>query len=296
MSLERLSRRDFLKVLGVKGVGLGLTAVGLGRSSAQEGGTSTPTPTPNPEGTPTPEASYWDQPYANPALGENGVYQLMDSDGNVIKVDLSTVEGFTPDAELRLSDIEPNSLESVPEDVADFQAYLNTARDDFQPVAGFTNGTNDYNQYSNHESGPQVPVYSWMVHTGLNAELPGIGRVEGDSGRAVLVLVINRTDRVYRFPTNSVHVEAGFQGWGRIWNGEPDYVQEAEERLVNHYRARLGQGVPETGFIGQCGQAEENCDSVTVVTVERMQCGNNPDSSPRYQFRLIRAQTVSTVR
>ncbi len=242
---------------------------------------------------PSGEASYWDQPYASAAEGENSMFQLMDSDSNVSEIDLSAAEGFTPDSELRLSDIEPKVLDPIPDNAADFQAYLNAELNGFPPLAGYTDGTNDYNQYSNHESGPQVPMYSWMVHTGEYAELPGIGRVEGGPGRAVLVLIINRTDNVYRFPTNSVHVEAGFQGWGRIWNGEPDHVQETEQRLINHYRARLGQGVPETGFIGQC-DLPENCEKVTVVTVERMQWGNHEDGTPRYQFRLIRAETVST--
>lgn len=293
------NKENFIKRAGTVGLalslvlGAGAEITGNRNSANAQGGGENPTPTPigeNPEGD-----SYWNQPYENSAKGENGVYDLMDSDGNVHSIDLSEVVGFTPDANLRLSDIEPNDLDEVPSDVADFQAYLNTERDGFEPVAGYTDGTNDYNQYSNHESGPQVPIYSWMVHTGLYVEMPGIGRIEGGPGQAVMVLILNRTDRVYRFPTNSVRVEAGFQGWGRIWNGDPDYVQEAEERLVNHYRTRLGQGIPETGFIGQCDLVE-NCDTVTVVTVERMQWGNNPDGSPRDQFRLIRAEEISTIK
>ena len=315
---KELSRREFIRLGALSAVGAGLAACGLGRSEAQSDptvvptATGTPTPTGTPEGTvmPSPTATevasatptatemageYWDTPYSNPASNEGSVFALRDSDGAEVNVDLDGAVGFVPDADLRVSDLTPNALDPVPADAGNFQVYLNTARDGFQPVAGFTDGTNDYNQYKDHQSGPQVPMYSWMVHTGLRAELPGIGRVEGGEGRAFMVLVLNRTERVHRFPTNSVHVEAGFQGWGRIWRGESEYVQEAEERLTNHYRTRLGQGVPETGFIGQCDQVD-NCDSVTVVTVERMQWGNELDGSPRDQFRLIRAETVATAR
>lgn len=239
--------------------------------------------------------NYWQNPYPNPARKEENLWSLHNSDGVEVLVNLDSAIGFTPDADLRISDINPKTLDPVPSDASDFQAYLNTDRDGFPPLAGYTDGINDYNQYYNHQSSPQVPIYSWMVFTGDKVELPGIGRVEGAEGRAVMVLILNRTERVYRFPLNSVHVEAGFQGWGRIWNGEPEFVQETEKRLVNHYRTRLGQGVPETGFIGQCNKLD-NCDNVTVVTVERMQWGNNQDGSPRDQFRLIRAETVITNR
>jgi len=236
--------------------------------------------------------NYWQNPYPNPALKDGDWWSLHNSDGAEVLVDLDSALGFTPDADLRVSDIKAKKLNPVPNDASDFQAYLNTDRDGFPPLAGYTDGINDYGQYG--PSNPQIPVYSWMVFTGEKVELPGIGRVEGAKGRAVMVLIINRTERVYQFPKQSVHVKAGFQGWGRIWNGESDFVQETEKRLVNHYRARLGQGVPETGFIGQCDQVN-NCDKVTVVTVERIQWGNNPDGSPRDQFRLIRAKTVDTV-
>ncbi|MEW6509272.1 MAG: twin-arginine translocation signal domain-containing protein [Bacteroidota bacterium] len=295
---KEISRRDFLKLSVRAGTAAFLSACGLGRTGAEPTPlVPTPTATEVPSATPTAEmgGEYWDTPYANPAPNEGSVFTLKNSDGAEVSVDLNQAVGFTPDADLRVSDISPNALDPVPSDAGNFQAYLNTVRDGFQPLAGYTDGTNDYNQYKDHQSGPQVPMYSWMVYTGLKAELPGIGRVEGGEGRAVMVLILNRTERVHRFPTNSVHVEAGFQGWGRIWNGESNYVQESEERLVNHYRTRLGQGVPETGFIGQCDLVD-NCDSVTVVTAERMQWGNNPDGSPRDQFRLIRAETVPTAR
>lgn len=245
--------------------------------------------------TETPEAGAdLEQPYANSADNENGVFKLMDSDNVVNEIDFSDVIGFTPDADLRISEISPNELDPIPTDAADFQAYLNTARDGFGPLAGFTDGTNDYNQYYNNESAPQLPAYGWMVHTGLFVEIPGVGRVEGGDSRAAVVIILNRTDDVYRWDTNSVKVIAGFQGWGALFNGEADAVQEAEVRLTNHYRERLGKGVPETGFIGQCDEGAENCDSVTVVTVERVQWGENEDGTPRYQFRLIRAETIPT--
>jgi len=220
-----------------------------------------------------------------------GKYILHNSDGVEVAVDLSKAIGFTPDKGLMVSSIKAKVLGVVPKDAGDFQAYLNTERDGYGKLAGHTDGTNDYNQYGKKTSSPQVPVYSWMVHTGEEIEMPGIGKVVGGEGRAVMVLILNRTPRVCQFPEESVRVNAGYEGWGRIWNGDEQPVAEAEKRLVNHYLVRLGQGVPETGFIGQC-DLPDNCNKVTVVTVERMQWGNNHDGTPRDQFRLIRAETV----
>jgi hypothetical protein len=233
----------------------------------------------------------------NIVASADGKYTLHDSDGKEVAVDLTKAIGFTPDKDLLISDIKTEQLGQESAEVTrDFQKYLNQDLNGYGPLAGHTDGTNDYNQYKDHQSAPQVPAYSWMIHTGLNVEMPGIGRVEGGTGRAVAILIINRTDKVYRFPDNSVTVEAGFQGWGRIWNGNADQIPETEKRLSNHYLTRMGEGVPETGFIGQTDQGELNADSLTVVSVERTQWGNNSDNTPRYQFRLLRAETVPTIK
>jgi hypothetical protein len=222
------------------------------------------------------------------AVAKDGKYTLHNFDNTEIVVDLSKAIGFTPDKNLMISELKSQTLGSDSASLTrDFQKYLNQKRDGFGPLAGYTDGTNDYNQYFNHQSAPQVPAYSWMIHTGQFIEIPGVGRVEGELGRGALVLIINRTDRVYRFPTNSVTVIAGFQGWGRIWNGESKEVVETEKRLANHYLTRLGEGVPETGFIGQTDRGADNASTVTVVTVEMIQVG---------QFRLIRAETVPAVK
>lgn len=267
-----------------------------------ETSTPTPTSTPRPEPTPTtPTQQSTPMPEAEmnpvlegssftPAEKQGNKWTLHTSDNEPVKVSLP--EEYTPDATLKISDIRAKNLLPVPEIAGNFQEYLNNPDDEMGALAGFTDSVNDYNEYYNHRSGPQLPAYSWEVFTGLDVEIPGVGRVEGGPGRAAMVLIINRTDDVYRWPTNSVRVEAGFKGWGRIWNGEAKYVQETEKRLVQHFLTRLGQGVPETGFIGQCDQGARNCDEVAVVSVERIQWGNNPDGSPRYQFRLIRAETI----
>lgn len=235
--------------------------------------------------------------YASEVTPGSHVYLLHDSDKKDIYIDLSQADGFTPDKNLIISDLQANQLGNVSADISrNFQNYLNKPYDGFGPLAGYTDGTNDYNQYKDNQSNPQVPAYSWMIHTGLSVDMPGIGKVEGGPGRAVSVLILNRTDRVYRFPTNSVTVEAGFQGWGRIWDGSADSVVKTEERLSNHYLTRMGEGVPEVGFIGQTDQGEKNADSVTMVSVEMIQWGNNENGSPRYQFRLFRAETVPAIK
>ena len=203
-------------------------------------------------------------------------------------MDFSKVIGFVPDENLLISELKPEVLGLDEVSLTrDFQKYLNTERNGFGCLAGYTDGTNDYNQYYNHQSAPQVPAYSWLIHTGEYIQMPGIGTLTGSKGNAVLVLIINRTDKVYRFPDNSVTVIAGFQGWGRIWNGESKEVVETEKRLTNHYLTRLGEGVPETGFIGQTDQGSENASTVTVVTVEMLDVG---------QFRLIRAETIPAMK
>ena len=234
--------------------------------------------------------------YPNPAKHEGTSWTLPNSDGVETKIDLATVVGFTPDAKLNVSDIKPKELGVAPSNSGDFQAYLNKPNNNFAPLAGFTDGTNDYNQYDKQSSMPQVPIYSWMVHTGLNINMAGIGSIVGGEGRASMILILNRTPRVYQFPIDSVQVKAGFQGWGRIWDGgNTETVKETEKRLVNHFLTRLGKGVPETGFVGQ-SDLVDNSKTVTVVTVERIQWGNNPDGTPRDQFRLIRAATVPAVK
>lgn len=235
--------------------------------------------------------------YSQEVTPGSRVYMLQNPDQETVLVDFSKAIGFTPDKNLVISPLKTKKLGQESAKITrDFQKYLNTSRNGFGPLAGYTDGTNDYNQYQDHQSGPQVPAYSWMVHTGLTVDMPGIGRVDGGPGRAVVVLILNRTDKVYRFPTNSVTVEAGFQGWGRLWDGNAKETIEAEKRLTNHYLTRLGEGVPETGFIGQTDQGERNADSATVITVERTQWGKNEDGTPRYQFQLLRAETVPAIK
>ena len=253
---------------------------------------ATATPTTEPTATPTakPTEVPTTEPTATPTAKPTEVPMVKTTAIPTITVvtDSSEAIGFTPDKDLLISDLkaEKVGLESASL-TRDFQKYLNENRDGFGPLAGYTDGTNDYNQYNDHKSAPQVPAYSWMIHTGEYVEIPGIGIVTGEKGRGVIVLIINRTDKVYRFPTNSVTVIAGFQGWGRIWDGESKQVIETEKRLVNHYLTRLGEGVPETGFIGQTDNGFENALTVTVVTVEMLDVG---------QFRLIRAETVPAIK
>ncbi len=235
--------------------------------------------------------------YSQEVTPGSRVYMLQTPDQEAILVDFSKAIGFTPDKNLIVSPLKTKKLGQESAKITrDFQKYLNTSRNGYEPLAGYTDGTNDYNQYQDHQSGPQIPAYSWMVHTGLTVDMPGIGRVDGGPGRAVVVLILNRTDKVYRFPTNSVTVEAGFQGWGRLWDGSAKETVEVEKRLANHYLTRLGEGVPETGFIGQTDQGERNADSATVITVERTQWGKNEDGTSRYQFQLLRAETVPAIK
>jgi len=292
---NRISRRDFLKLVGAAVSGIALGGCGVLGSKPEATPTSTPTEAPTATATPPPAPT--ETPTAtkteniNPAQKNRDKWILHNSDSNPIE--LSLPENFTPDADLKVSEIRPKDVLPIPKEAADFQRYLNTKDNPLeQPLAGYMYGTNDYNQYGERTSGPQLPMYSWLIHTGEVVSIPGIGEVKGASGRAVAVLIINRTNNVYQWDPQSVYVKSGFQGTGRIWNGEPPFVAETEKRLVQHFGFILGNGHPESGFIGQCNLAN-NCNSVTFVTAERIQWGNNSDGTPRYQFRLIRAENIS---
>jgi hypothetical protein len=263
----------------------------------------TPTPTEEPTATPTPkpkeeptgetkatETKERDIDNINPAQRNGDRWTLSDSDGNQIELKLPA--NFIPDKDLKVSDIKPENVLPIPEKAADFQRYLNTKDNPLkEPLAGYMYGTNDYNQYGERKSGPQLPMYSWLIFTGEVVSVPGIGKVTGSPGKAVAILIINRTDKVHQWSPETVYVKSGFQGAGRIWNGEAPYVAEAERRLVQHYGYILGNGHPESGFIGQCDLVD-NCRNVTFITAERIQWGNNRDGTPRYQFRLIRAEDI----
>lgn len=290
MLQAQVSRRDVLKGLAGGGLGLGF-AVATGRTLAiaQEG------PREVKDETGSHVKGFFDA-----APQSDGSWKLLNSDNEAVSMKFNT-DSFTPDASLNVPignadiDIKVESLGDVPAEAGDFQSYLNTSDNPAgEPLAGYAYGTNDYNQYGDHAATPQLPAYSWEVFTGLDVSVPGIGRVKGGEGRAAMVLVLNRTDDVFRWPDEQpVEVEAGFQGVGRLWNGDAEPMAEAEKRLVNHYRYNLGNGHNESGLEGQCDQGNDNCNSVTVVTAERVQWGNNDDGTPRYQFRLLRAEDVS---
>lgn len=289
-----------VKILGVILLAIIILIVILFWQKGCQKNTNNLTPTPTPSITTAAEVNTIKvdgetvETFISTVVTTDGKYTLHDPDQKEVVVDLSKAIGFVPDKDLLISNLKTETLGQDPASITqNWDTYLNSSN---KPYAGFTDGTNDYNQYYNHQSGPQVPAYSWMIHTGLYVEMPGIGRVEGGPGRAVLILILNRTDRVYRFPTNSVTVIAGFEGWGRIWNGDEKPVIETEKRITNHFLTRLGLGVPEKGFIGQTDQGAENATTVTVITVERLQWGNNPDGTPRYQFQLLRAETVPTIK
>lgn len=282
----QVSRRDVLR-----GAGLGLSLAlggGILRTSAQEG------PREVKDETGSHVKGFFDA-----APQADGSWTLNTPDNEALSIKLP--DSFTPDASLNLPtgdadiDVKVKKLGGVPAEAGDFQTYLNTSDNPAgEPLAGYSYGTNDYNQYGDHAATPQLPALSWEVFTGLDVSVPGIGRVKGGEGRAAMVLILNRTKDVFRWPDEQpVEVEAGFQGVGRLWNGDADVMDEAEERLVNHYRFNLGNANPESGLIGQCDQGADNCDSVSVVTAERVQWGVDEDNNPRYMFRLLRAEDVS---
>jgi len=235
--------------------------------------------------------------YSQEVTPGSHVYILHDPDQKDVLIDLSKAIGFTPDKNLIISPLKPKQLglESA-EITRDFQKYLNTKRDGYGPLAGYTDGTNDYNQYKDNQSSPQIPAGSWSVFTGESVDFPGIGKIEGGTGLAVALYILNITDNVFRPPTNSVTVKSGFHGFGRIWDGSEKSLLETEKRLANHYATRMGEGVPESGFFGQTNQGKRNADYLTNVSVKITQWGYNQNGTPRYQIQLLRAETVPAIK
>lgn len=227
-----------------------------------------------------------------PAEKKNGQWILETPDGEERR--LSLPQGFTPDENLRVN--EEVRLLPIPKDTspfADFQKALNTTQPDgTPPLAGYLYGYNDWCPVPGNRCERQAPSYAWTVFTGEKAEIPGVGKLEGGPGLAVMVMYLNRDETVRAWDDpNSIRLVHGFTASGRIWNGQNN-IDKLEQGLVTHFADRLFQGDPATGFTGQCDRPD-NCLQVLVVSVDRIQWGFNPDGSKRFVDRLIRAEILT---
>lgn len=237
------------------------------------------------------EASASTQPSLSKPASQNASGEWIVTNPDGVTETIKVVDGFTPDTKLVLAPEYGKTLPIEPTKFADFQKSLNDPKN---PLAGYTYGENDQSDNLNYKRTLQAPMYSWTVLTGLEVEVPGIGKLTGGKGMAVEVVIMNITDHVKAYGSdNPVFIKDGFTGTGRIWDGNK--LPQTEQGVASHYVNRLQTGVTgagESGFIGQCDQVG-NCDKVLVVTVVERQWGQNQDGTPRYQMQLLREQIVT---
>ncbi len=249
-------------------------------------GTGTPTPS-EAAGTPTPRAEMpsLTKPTSKDASGN---WVVNNPDGQAENI--SSIDGFTPDASLVLAPEWSKAMALNPAKFADFQPSLNNPN---HPLGGYAYGENDQSDNLDYERTLQLPMFSWIDASGEEVDAPGIGHLKGGPGRAVVLMIMNIDGTVGDFgPDNPIMIKHGFTGTGRIWDG--NNVVEDEQGISSHYVSRLQNGVTlpgESGFIGQCN-IPSNCNEVLVVSVIRRQWGNNPDGTPRIQFQLFRQEIV----
>lgn len=213
------------------------------------------------------------------------VITLNSEDG--VPVQKQVPASFEPDPALHAnSDLTLNSVGGADyQTYAEFQSALNTAREGFPKLAGYSYGLNDESDNMNMWRQTQYPAYAWTVVTGLKVSIPGIGTLTGGDHRAVLFLVLNRAKDVMK---NVSYVESGFIGTGRLWDAnQPGLLNEAARRLSAHFGNSLLNGEVTSGFVGQCDDGDVNCNAIDRVVVARYQWGNNPDGSPRHLIGLV---------
>lgn len=248
------------------------------------------TPTPSEAaGKPTPSQEA-QLSFISPAQKDaSGNWIINNPDGQAENI--SSIDGFTPDASLVLAPEWEQALPLDPAKFADFQKSLNDPDD---PLVGWTDGENDQSDNVDYRQTKQGAMYSWNVFTGEELDVPGIGHLKGGPGEAVMVMAMNISDHVINWGSNNpVMVKHGFTGFGRIW--DENKVVRAEQGISSHFVNRLGNGVTqpgESGFVGQC-DLPTNCDKVLVVSVIYRQWGNYPNGTPRLQFQLLRVEQVS---
>lgn len=216
---------------------------------------------------------------------------LLGEDGD--EFELSIPDGFTPTERLKFNtEISPKSISGT--DISDkfreFQSGLNEEVDGFPKLAGYSYGYNDVS-FDDETDRLRItePAYAWTVYTGLEVDHPAIGHLIGGDHKAVMLLVLNRDKTARR---NTVAINSGFWGTGRIWDGENN-IDELERRLVAHYSGSLLLGEVTSGFTGQCDDGDTNCSKILAVTADRVQWGNNENGSKRFFYRLIRAETIT---
>lgn len=209
--------------------------------------------------------------------------------------------GFTPDDELmdirdevEMRDVPPSTAADLEQNRCFPQSYAQG--DDFnrgcaeeeaegfpweEPRAGFNY---DFNaacvDVSRHCNIP-VDTWKWVVITGEEVYLPGIGSLRDPNGGAVLVVIMN----AWEIPgeLENAYVLHGWWGTGEVWdmsdlttdwdedseeyvnNVYGDYSLETLATLRNHFLYRLSY---ERQFRGQCSEGD-NCDTVTWATVFR---------------------------
>lgn len=205
---------------------------------------------------------------------------------------IAVLSGFTPDPEL-IDISDQVSLPEVPADITLYRTFPDVDGAWGKPRVGYNFGYNDACRDVSRQCNLQIPTWSWVVVTGEEISLPGIGSLRNPDGGAVLAVLIN----VWEVPGEfeEAYILHGWWGTGEVWdmsdmttkwdaNTETyvndiygTYTLETLAVLRNHYLYQLGSTEPNPEFRGQCGSGTQ-CASVTWACVLRWYDGS---------FRLV---------
>ncbi len=233
-----------------------------------------------------------DEGFANSALATEKAKEIEDQNSTneqeKIIFEVPVIEpGFSPDPDLIDISDEVNFPE-IPQDLTSYRIFPDVESVWGKPRAGYNFGYNDAFRDVSRRANVQIPTWKWLVFTGEETWLPGIGSVKDPDGGAILVALIN----VWEIPGEflNAYLLHGFWGVGEVWDmsdmadnedyTDPEYGEYTLETLAilrNHYLNQLGSDEPNPEFRGQCGCAEQ-CETITWVAVLRWYDGS---------FRLV---------
>jgi len=195
--------------------------------------------------------------------------------------------GFTPDE--NLIDVSKEVvLPEIPKDIKPYRIFPDVKGIWGKPLAGYNFGYNDAFRDSNRIGNIQIPTWSWVVCTGEEIFLPGIGSLKDKDGGAVLAVTINVWETPGEFLLG--YILHGFWGTGEVWDmsdmtdnadyTNPQYGESTLKTLAvlrNHYINQLGSDEPNPEFRGQTGKGTQ-AETITWVVVLRWYDGS---------FRLV---------
>jgi hypothetical protein len=193
--------------------------------------------------------------------------------------------GFTPDPKIIDIRNEVDVLVGIPEDLSLYKKFFDVKGVWGEPRGGYGFAYNDAPRDNTRRENIQLTTFAWMVITGEELWIPGIGSIKDSLGGESLLVIFN----AWEAPTEFIMAYILHGCWitGRVFNMSDltdnpakygDYTLESIATLRNHYLYHLTT-VDESGynFVGHTGRYLQ-ADSVTYVLVIRWYDGS---------FRLV---------